>query len=127
LPVIKALKVRNDESLKEMARYPHLPVLLDTYNPLRTGGTGIPFPWEIAVRARKERDFILSGGLNPLNVREAIEKVRPVGVDVNSGVEANPGRKDPLKLEEFIREVRRSDEKAGQTGTFRSLWGEICP
>ena len=108
--VIKSIRIRDMESLKDMAKYPNVPILLDTWSPKQGGGTGTPFPWEIALKAKKERDFILSGGLNPANVGEAIRKVKPMGVDVSSGVEAAPGKKDPLKMAEFIKEVRQADE-----------------
>jgi phosphoribosylanthranilate isomerase len=68
------------------------------------------FPWEIA-RGKKGK-FILAGGLNPLNVEEAIQEVRPWGVDVSSGVEIVPGKKDPQKMIDFVKEVKRADEMA---------------
>ena len=108
--VIKTIRIKDLESLKDMAKYPTVSILLDTWSPTQGGGTGTPFPWEIALKAKGERDFILSGGLSPLNVGEAIKKVRPMGVDVCSGVEAVPGKKDPLKMAEFIKEVRQADE-----------------
>jgi len=108
--VIKTIRIKDLESLKDMAKYPNVSILLDTWSSTQGGGTGIPFPWEIASKAKGKRDFILSGGLSPLNVGEAIKKVRPMGVDVCSGVEAVPGKKDPLKMAEFIKEVRQADE-----------------
>jgi phosphoribosylanthranilate isomerase len=108
--VIKSIRIRDMESLKDMAKYPNISILLDTWSPTQGGGTGISFPLEIALKARKERDFILSGGLNPANVGNVIRTVRPLGVDVSSGVEAAPGKKDPLKMAEFIKEVRQADE-----------------
>lgn len=111
LPVIKAIRIKDLESLKDMAKYPHASILLDTFSPVQAGGTGNSFPWAVALKAREKRDFILSGGLNPLNVREAIEKVRPLGVDVCSGVEKNPGKKDLLKMMDFVKEVKKTDEK----------------
>jgi len=108
--VIKTIRIKDLESLKDMAKYPNVSILLDTWSPTQGGGTGTPFPWEIASKAKGKRDFILSGGLSPLNVGEAIKKVRPMGVDVCSGVEAVPGKKDPLKMAEFIKEVRQADE-----------------
>ena len=108
--VIKSIRIRDMESLKDMAKYPNVSILLDTWSPTQGGGTGTPFPWEIAIKAKEERDFILSGGLSPANVGEAIKTVRPMGVDVSSGVEAAPGKKDPLKMAEFIKEVRQADE-----------------
>jgi len=108
--VIKSIRIRDMESLKDMTKYPNVSILLDTWSPTQGGGTGIPFPWEIALKAKEERDFILSGGLSPANVGEAIKTVRPMGVDVSSGVEAALGKKDPLKMAEFIKEVRQADE-----------------
>ena len=108
--VIKTIRIKDIESLKDMAKYPNVSILLDTYSPTQGGGTGTTFPWEIAIKAKNERNFILSGGLTPLNVGEAIKKIRPMGVDVCSGVETSPGKKDPLKMTEFIKEVRKADE-----------------
>lgn len=112
LPVLKAIRIKSFESLKEMGRFPRALLLLDTFSPAKAGGTGISFPWEIARKAKDKRDFILSGGLNPANVGEAIRYVKPFGVDVSSGVESKPGRKEVSKMEEFVKEVRRADEKA---------------
>ena len=109
-PVFKAIHIRDSESLKDMERYRGLSLLLDTYRPGQAGGTGKPFPWEVAVIAKERRDFILSGGLSPLNVGEAIKKVKPWGVDASSGVESSPGKKDLLRMEEFVKEVRKADE-----------------
>jgi phosphoribosylanthranilate isomerase len=111
LPVMKAIRIKDSESLRNMDLYPNVPILLDTYHPTKAGGTGNPFPWEIALRAKEKRDFILSGGLTPENVREAIKKVSPLGVDVNSGVERVPGKKDFSKMVEFVKEVKKADEK----------------
>lgn len=109
-PVFKAIHIRDSESLKDMERYRGLSLLLDTYSPGQAGGTGKPFSWEVAVIAKERRDFILSGGLSPLNVGEAIKKVKPWGVDASSGVESSPGKKDLLRMEEFVKEVRKADE-----------------
>jgi len=110
-PIFKAIHIKDLESLKDMEKYCNVSILLDTYSPVQAGGTGNPFPWEIALIAKGERDFILSGGLNPLNVREAINKMRPWGVDVCSGVETIPGKKDLSKMAEFVKEVKKADEK----------------
>ncbi|NWF91653.1 MAG: phosphoribosylanthranilate isomerase [Syntrophaceae bacterium] len=108
-PVFKAIRIRDSESLREMERYGDVSILLDAYSPVQAGGAGVPFPWEIALKAKEKREFILSGGLNPGNVREAIQKVRPWGVDVCSGVEEVPGKKDLLRMTEFVKEVKRAD------------------
>jgi len=113
LPVIKAIPVRDVESLKEMERYPFATILLDTYDRERAGGTGKVFPWELALEVRRKSSFILSGGLNPWNVRQAIRMLRPMGVDVSSGVESAPGKKDLSKMINFVREVSHAEEAAG--------------
>lgn len=110
-PIIKAIRIHHAESLKEMEVYANVTILLDSYSPYQAGRTGNPFSWDIALKAKEKREFILSGGLTPLNVGEAIKRVRPWGVDVCSGVEVLPGKKDHFKMERFIREVRRADGK----------------
>jgi phosphoribosylanthranilate isomerase len=110
LPVIKAIGVKDAESLKEMERYPFASILLDAWSADRAGGTGKTFCWELAREARKKRNFILSGGLNPLNVFGAIRELRPIGVDVCSGVEKILGKKDRDKMAEFVKEVKKADE-----------------
>jgi len=78
-------------------------LLLDTYTDTQHGGTGKTFDWSLAVQAKSlGRPIILSGGLTPDNVREAIRVVQPFAVDVASGVEREPGKKDPEKLRRFI-------------------------
>jgi len=84
-------------------------LLLDTVAARRFGGTGTPFPWSWArdlIMANPVREFILAGGLSPENVAEAIGQARPFGVDVASGVEARPGRKDIYRVRDFITAAR---------------------
>ncbi len=109
VPVIKALAVRDRDSLQQIADYPCETILLDAYNPGLYGGTGATFPWDLAVMARElfpDKRIILSGGLTPANVREAIEATHPAAVDVASGVESSPGIKDLNLVTEFIQQVR---------------------
>ena len=73
-------------------------VLLDAHDPVRRGGTGTAIDWTTAARIASSRPTILSGGLNPANVRAAIDEVQPYAIDVSSGVESAPGVKDPAKL-----------------------------
>jgi phosphoribosylanthranilate isomerase len=80
--------------------------LLDSYTPGLPGGTGETFAWDLARGHRGTTPMILSGGLTPDNVAHAIDVVRPFAVDVASGVELAPGRKDPAKLEAFAEAVR---------------------
>jgi phosphoribosylanthranilate isomerase len=106
---VKAFRVRDDGVLSELPRYRLAAYLLDSYVAGVPGGSGRTFDWEIALQARKIGPIILSGGLNPDNVRQAIQKVRPYGVDVSSGVESVPRKKDPAKLQAFLKAVREAD------------------
>jgi len=108
-PVIKALQVRDRESLKAIAGYPCELILLDAWCPGLYGGEGKTFPWALAIEAIEtfpNKRFILAGGLTPENVGEAVREVRPVGVDVASGVESSPGIKDLAKVAQFIENAR---------------------
>lgn len=110
VPVIKALRVGETDLASQMEQYPTAVILLDSGSRTKAGGTGQRFDWNLAVEARKKRTFILSGGLTPQNVREAMALLRPLGVDVSTGVETSPGKKDGVKMAEFVKEVRRADE-----------------
>jgi phosphoribosylanthranilate isomerase len=101
---IKALRVSPEGILPEWRHFSTDYLLLDTYRPGRYGGTGETFAWAHAAAlplSIRER-LILAGGLTPDNVAAAVGTVRPWAVDVASGVESTPGRKDPKKLQEFI-------------------------
>lgn len=104
--VIKAFRVKDITSLDPMKDYQVAGYLLDAYSPKAFGGTGIAFNWEIAELAKKFGPIILAGGLCPENVAEAVGRVAPYGVDVSSGVESSPGRKDPAKVRAFIKRAR---------------------
>ena len=69
-------------------------------------GTGKTADWELAKEAARSFSFFLAGGLTPDNAQEAIRKISPYGVDVNSGVESIPGMKDPAKIQAFIQAVK---------------------
>ena len=86
-------------------------VLLDSYVPGEAGGTGKTFAWNEIDPRMHDRDFLLAGGLEPDNVADAIRVARPAGVDVSSGVESLPGRKDHAKMELFVRRARRAWEE----------------
>jgi phosphoribosylanthranilate isomerase len=81
-------------------------VLLDTYHPVTFGGTGTSFDWQHAQPRQLGKPLILAGGLNPENIRRAVEEVRPYAVDVSSGVEERPGRKDADKLRRFFMNLK---------------------
>jgi phosphoribosylanthranilate isomerase len=101
---IKAFRIRDRGSIRQLDRYQTDAWLLDSYVPGQPGGTGAQFNWDLAREARElGRPIILAGGLTPENVGEAIRRAHPFAVDVSSGVETEPGRKDLKKIEEFIR------------------------
>jgi phosphoribosylanthranilate isomerase len=109
LPVIKALRVRKSFRASQLARFKHVSaVLLDGFNPKQWGGTGTTFDWRVAQRARHNAKLFLAGGITPENVLAAIRAARPYAIDVCSGVEAKPGKKDPKRLKEFMREVEKA-------------------
>jgi phosphoribosylanthranilate isomerase len=104
--VIKAVRVRSGADIQSLAAFHTDYHLVDSYAPGRPGGTGETFAWEIARAHRGSVPLILSGGLTPENVAEAIAVVEPFVVDVASGVELAPGRKDPARLRAFAAAVR---------------------
>ena len=107
--VIKAFRVRGAETLAQLPAFADAAdaLLLDAYVPGAKGGTGARFDWEHAVSAKTGgKPIILAGGLTPANVAEAVRGVRPYAVDVSSGVEDAPGKKDLAKIIEFIRAAK---------------------
>ncbi len=116
ISVIKAFRVRGEEDLEALGSYEGKvsAFLLDTYKKGLMGGTGETFDWNLALKASKREikgalkptPLIISGGLKPHNVAMAVKKVRPYAVDVSSGVESGPGRKDRDKVLRFIREAK---------------------
>jgi phosphoribosylanthranilate isomerase len=104
--VVKAFRVKDITSLDPLKEYQVAGYLLDAWSPSAYGGTGMAFNWEVAKVAEKYSPIILAGGLTPDNVRSAVEIVAPYAVDVSSGVEASPGRKDPARVREFIRQAK---------------------
>lgn len=103
LRVIKAFRVRNAQSLKPLADFPSEAWLLDSFVEGKHGGTGAVFNWDLAAQAVKQGGrVILAGGLTPENAADAVRQVRPYALDVSSGVELAPGRKDVAKVRAFI-------------------------
>jgi len=104
---MKAFRIKDAESLREIPNYQTDAYLLDSYVAGKPGGTGEKFNWELAVRAREfGKPIFLAGGLTPDNVEFAVKTVQPFGVDVSSGVEISPGKKDPKKMRDFVAAVR---------------------
>jgi phosphoribosylanthranilate isomerase len=105
--VIKGFRVQDHSSLAVLPDYRDAvqAFLLDTYRPGTPGGTGETFDWEVARKARDYGPIILAGGLTPVNVTQAITTAQPAAVDVASGVETAPGKKDPVRLRAFFEAV----------------------
>ena len=100
---MKAFRMHGPETLPELPKYATDAYLLDAYSSTTIGGTGEKFNWDLAVEAQQfGKPIFLAGGLTPENVAGAIRKVRPFGVDVSSGVESAPGKKDHAKVKAFI-------------------------
>jgi phosphoribosylanthranilate isomerase len=104
--VIKAVRVKDESSLSILSDYDVNAFLLDAYVEGMMGGTGHVFDWDLALKAKNYGQIIVAGGLNPDNVAQAVRHVKPYAVDVSSGVESQPGRKDPDKVRKFIDAVR---------------------
>ena len=109
-PAMKALRLRDRGSLLALAEYQGRGgirgFVLDTYSEFAYGGTGQVADWGLAAEVAKSTSVLLAGGLTPDNVADAVRTVRPYGVDVSSGVESAPGRKDHGKVRAFLEAVR---------------------
>jgi len=112
IPVIKALRLGEGSAAPEFARFRSVSAfLLDGAQASQYGGAGTTGNWHLARTAAQSQRIILAGGLSPDNVAEAIRIVRPYAVDVASGVESRPGKKDPGKLHAFFAEVARANRE----------------
>ncbi len=104
---IKAFRIRDAASLSALSAYDTDAFLLDSQVEGRPGGTGETFDWSLAAQAKKfDKPIFLAGGLTPQNVAAAIRAVQPFAVDVSTGVEISPGKKDPQKMRDFVAAVR---------------------
>jgi len=112
MPVIKALRLGQGSEAADFAKYRAASAfLLDAAVSGHYGGTGTTGNWHAARTAAQSQRILLAGGLTPENVGEAIRIVRPYAVDVASGVEARPGKKDPAKMKAFFEEVGRASRE----------------
>jgi phosphoribosylanthranilate isomerase len=113
LATIKAFRVRDRTSLAPLSNYPCAAWLLDSYVPGQLGGSGNTFNWVLAREAAASgHPILLAGGLTPDNISQAIQTVRPFAVDVSSGVESAPGRKDPDRIRQFIAQACDADRNS---------------
>jgi phosphoribosylanthranilate isomerase len=107
---MKAFRIRDEKSLEEIPNYKTDAYLLDAFSSTTLGGSGEKFNWDLAVEVKKfGKPIFLAGGLTLENVAGAVKKVEPFGVDVSSGVEISPGKKDHAKIHAFIAAVRSAD------------------
>ncbi len=104
--VIKAVRVKNADSLVGISAYKVSALLLDAWSDDQYGGSGESFDWQLAKQFTAQVPLILAGGLNPDNIAQAITMVKPYAVDVSSGVEISPGYKDHQKIKHFIQQVK---------------------
>ncbi len=109
IKLIKAFRVRDGFDPASVGAFPVAAVLLDAGVPGKFGGTGQSFDWQIAADVKEYAPLILAGGLTVENVAEAIARVRPQAIDVCSGIEAEPGRKDLGKMKRFMAEVEKAN------------------
>ena len=109
-PYIKAFRLKDANTLGEVNQYNTNYILFDTYSADEYGGTGRAFDWDMLKNHPFENKYvILSGGLNPGNIKEAVNLLQPYAVDVSSGVEESPGKKDIGKIKKFIEAVRNGN------------------
>jgi phosphoribosylanthranilate isomerase len=113
--LIKAVSPRTEADILKSRKYPVGAILVDAYEPGRYGGTGKISDWRLAIKVKETHPLILSGGLSAENIREAIEAVRPHAVDINSGIEISPGKKDPDKIRRIMEVVREIEQKGQNT------------
>jgi phosphoribosylanthranilate isomerase len=114
LKVMKAFRVKDAASLTTLTDYNTDAWLLDSYVAGEKGGTGAVFNWDLAVQAKDSgKPIVLAGGLTPENIAEAVHEVWPYGVDVSSGVESAPGKKDAEMIRRFVAGVRSIDSAEG--------------
>ena len=110
--LIKAISPESEEDLRIVKQYGVKAIIMDARESGLYGGTGKRSNWELAAKLKEMHPLVLSGGLNPGNILPAIRTVSPDAVDVNSGVELSPGKKDPKKVQSIIEIVRTAGQKS---------------
>ncbi|MCF7790860.1 MAG: phosphoribosylanthranilate isomerase [Victivallales bacterium] len=107
IQIWKAARLKDKEEIELLSQYDVDKILLDAYKPGHYGGIGKTADWELAELAVKKlkKTVILAGGLNPYNIKPAISKVKPFGVDLSSGIEYSPGKKNHKLMEEFFKQI----------------------
>jgi phosphoribosylanthranilate isomerase len=115
--IIKAVRVRKRFQVKQLSRFRGASaILLDGFDARRPGGTGKTFDWSLAANSKRMARIFLAGGLTPENVAEAIRVAQPYAIDVCSGVESAPRKKDRAKIKALMRPVNGRKRSAGKAG-----------
>jgi len=117
--LIKAVFCQTEEEIRELRNYPVAAILMDARDAGHYGGTGKNSDWRLAIKVKEMYPLILAGGLNRKNIGEAIGRVRPHAVDINSGAEISPGKKDPNKIREIMKIVHETDTPPPQPSPSR--------
>jgi len=112
--IIRAIAPQSANDLESLSEYPASAILIDGYDSRLYGGTGNEADWDAALLIKESYPLILSGGLNIGNIEVALHRVLPQAIDINSGVEKFPGKKDHCKIREIIDIVRRFDKISGK-------------
>ena len=107
--VIKAVELKNDDDLNRALDYDVAALLVDSRHAGLYGGTGKKANWKLACRTKNKKPLILSGGLNEGNIAEALQMVAPAALDINSGMELSPGKKDHAKLARIFNIIQAAD------------------
>jgi len=113
--IIKAVELKNDNDLNHAYSYEVAALLVDSRHAGLYGGTGRKANWKLACRIKNKKPLILSGGLNEENIAEALQTIAPAALDINSGVESEPGKKDHAKLTRIFDIIRRADIESNET------------
>ena len=113
VPVYRVFRVSVEFKPEILRRYKGTAFMLDTFKEGVAGGTGRTLDWNIAIEAKKYGRLILSGGINPENVGDAIHRVAPYAIDVSSGVESSPGVKDHGKIRKLFAAIRKAENEIG--------------
>ncbi|RMG59909.1 MAG: phosphoribosylanthranilate isomerase [Deltaproteobacteria bacterium] len=103
LPTIKVFRPETPDDVKKAEQCPADAIMFDAAFPGSFGGTGKQLDYTLILEAGIKREFLIAGGLNPENVRDVVTLLKPAGVDVSTGVELFPGKKDPRKVRDFVR------------------------
>ncbi|MFW6301629.1 MAG: phosphoribosylanthranilate isomerase [Bacillota bacterium] len=116
LKIIKAISISDQSDLKGINKYQDQAdyLLFDTKIGDRTGGTGESFDWSLLEQISLNQNYILAGGLGPDNIREALNRLKPAAVDLNSRLEISPGKKDPELMKEAVNLIKQTDAIKGE-------------